>query len=183
MPDAQQPSSDNFGANAWLVDDMFEQFRQDPETVSESWREFFAGYKPGGANLARPLLVANGADITVDAPEGLSGSGNGAAATPRDGKAAATAAQLAASGLIAPARPAAAPADAPAGTATAPAHPADTPAGTTAPTGPAAGHAPTARPGEAVGGALPAGLAPAHGGPDLALDGTAVPPSVNHPTR
>ncbi len=33
---------------------MYEQYRQDPESVSESWREFFQNYRPGGANLARP---------------------------------------------------------------------------------------------------------------------------------
>ncbi len=36
---------------------MFEEFRRDPGSVSESWRDFFQGYKPGGANLARPVLV------------------------------------------------------------------------------------------------------------------------------
>ncbi len=43
-----------FGPNAWLVDDMYEQYREDPASVSESWREFFENYRPGGANLARP---------------------------------------------------------------------------------------------------------------------------------
>jgi 2-oxoglutarate dehydrogenase E1 component len=43
-----------FGPNAWLVDDMYEQYRQDPASVSASWREFFENYRPGGANLARP---------------------------------------------------------------------------------------------------------------------------------
>ncbi|HTW10470.1 MAG TPA: multifunctional oxoglutarate decarboxylase/oxoglutarate dehydrogenase thiamine pyrophosphate-binding subunit/dihydrolipoyllysine-residue succinyltransferase subunit [Acidimicrobiales bacterium] len=65
MPDPQTPSSgvsagapalEHFGANAWLVDEMFEQFRRDPASVSTSWRDFFEGYKPGGANLARPLV-------------------------------------------------------------------------------------------------------------------------------
>ncbi|PZS16481.1 MAG: multifunctional oxoglutarate decarboxylase/oxoglutarate dehydrogenase thiamine pyrophosphate-binding subunit/dihydrolipoyllysine-residue succinyltransferase subunit, partial [Acidimicrobiales bacterium] len=37
-----------FGANAWLVDDMFEQFRQDPSSVSRTWREFFADYPQAG---------------------------------------------------------------------------------------------------------------------------------------
>jgi 2-oxoglutarate decarboxylase len=37
-----------FGPNAWLVDDMYDQFRRDPASVSESWREFFADYVPGG---------------------------------------------------------------------------------------------------------------------------------------
>ena len=37
-----------FGPNAWLVDDMFEEYKSDPSSVSESWREFFADYVPGG---------------------------------------------------------------------------------------------------------------------------------------
>jgi multifunctional 2-oxoglutarate metabolism enzyme len=58
VPEARRPSSDTFGPNAWLVDEMFEQFRDDPRSVSESWREFFEGYLPAGANLVRrPVLV------------------------------------------------------------------------------------------------------------------------------
>ena len=59
---AQRPS---FGPNAWLVDDMYEQYRDDPNSVSESWREFFEGYRPGGANLARPSTPETG---LVEAP-------------------------------------------------------------------------------------------------------------------
>jgi 2-oxoglutarate decarboxylase len=51
---APSPGETSFGPNAWLVDDMYEQYRQDPSSVSESWREFFLNYRPGGANLARP---------------------------------------------------------------------------------------------------------------------------------
>ena len=34
-----------FGANSWLVEEMYEQFRSDPGSVSETWREFFSDYK------------------------------------------------------------------------------------------------------------------------------------------
>ena len=51
---AHPEGSVTFGANAWLVDEMYEQYRDDPASVSESWREFFEDYRPGGANLARP---------------------------------------------------------------------------------------------------------------------------------
>ena len=37
----------SFGPNAWLVDDMYDRFLADPDSVSESWREFFADYRPG----------------------------------------------------------------------------------------------------------------------------------------
>src|ERR1035437_5754887 len=51
----------SFGPNAWLVDDMYEQFVTDPGSVSESWREFFADYRPApvpapAPPLARPSL-------------------------------------------------------------------------------------------------------------------------------
>ncbi len=35
-----------FGPNAWLVEDMYDRFRADPTSVSDSWREFFHDYKP-----------------------------------------------------------------------------------------------------------------------------------------
>ncbi len=37
-----------FGANAWLVDDMYEQYRSDPSSVSQTWQEFFADYRDAG---------------------------------------------------------------------------------------------------------------------------------------
>ncbi len=36
----------SFGPNAWLVDDMYDRFLADPDSVSDSWREFFADYRP-----------------------------------------------------------------------------------------------------------------------------------------
>ena len=35
----------SFGPNAWLVDDMYDRFIADPNSVSSSWREFFADYQ------------------------------------------------------------------------------------------------------------------------------------------
>lgn len=43
------PSASNrgsFGANTWLVDDMYQRFLAEPASVAESWREFFADYRP-----------------------------------------------------------------------------------------------------------------------------------------
>ncbi len=48
-------SATSLGPNAWLVDDKYEQFLANPESVGESWREFFADYRPGTApSQARP---------------------------------------------------------------------------------------------------------------------------------
>ncbi|CAN5885081.1 multifunctional oxoglutarate decarboxylase/oxoglutarate dehydrogenase thiamine pyrophosphate-binding subunit/dihydrolipoyllysine-residue succinyltransferase subunit [soil metagenome] len=44
MADTQNPT-DALGPNAWLVDEMYEQFLDDPKSVSESWRDFFADYQ------------------------------------------------------------------------------------------------------------------------------------------
>jgi 2-oxoglutarate decarboxylase len=35
----------SFGPNAWLVDDMYERYLADPESVAASWREFFVDYQ------------------------------------------------------------------------------------------------------------------------------------------
>ena len=60
----------SFGPNAWLVDDMYDRFRVDPTSVSESWREFFVDYSPtpvptSNALPARPAAV-------TPAPEAVS---------------------------------------------------------------------------------------------------------------
>lgn len=38
-----------FGANEWLVDEIYQQYLQDPNSVDRAWWDFFADYKPGGA--------------------------------------------------------------------------------------------------------------------------------------
>src|SRR4051812_43624771 len=35
----------DFGANSWLVDEMYGQYVTDPTSVSESWRDFFSDYR------------------------------------------------------------------------------------------------------------------------------------------
>ncbi len=36
-----------FGTNTWLVDEMYRQYLADPDSVGESWREFFSDYRSG----------------------------------------------------------------------------------------------------------------------------------------
>ncbi|SCE97128.1 MULTISPECIES: hypothetical protein, partial [unclassified Streptomyces] len=38
-----------FGANEWLVDEIYQQYLQDPNSVDRAWWDFFADYKPGSA--------------------------------------------------------------------------------------------------------------------------------------
>ena len=52
----------SFGPNAWLVDDMYDRFLKDPNSVSASWREFFADYQPsalpGTSVVTAPVAAA-----------------------------------------------------------------------------------------------------------------------------
>ncbi|WP_149179463.1 2-oxoglutarate dehydrogenase E1 subunit family protein, partial [Streptomyces sp. TRM49041] len=41
-----------FGANEWLVDEIYQQYLQDPNSVDRAWWDFFADYKPGTAGSA-----------------------------------------------------------------------------------------------------------------------------------
>jgi len=59
---AVSKSSGSFGPNAWLVDDMYEQFVADPGSVSESWREFFSDYRPAPVPAPAPPLPRPAAD-------------------------------------------------------------------------------------------------------------------------
>ncbi|MGH9043387.1 MAG: 2-oxoglutarate dehydrogenase E1 subunit family protein, partial [Acidimicrobiales bacterium] len=44
----------DFGPNDWLLEDTYERFLEDPESVGESWREFFAGYRPTPVRAPHP---------------------------------------------------------------------------------------------------------------------------------
>jgi 2-oxoglutarate decarboxylase len=42
---AEHATPDLVGPNAWMVDEMYEQYVADPSSVSEAWQDFFADYK------------------------------------------------------------------------------------------------------------------------------------------
>ncbi|MEX2486965.1 MAG: multifunctional oxoglutarate decarboxylase/oxoglutarate dehydrogenase thiamine pyrophosphate-binding subunit/dihydrolipoyllysine-residue succinyltransferase subunit [Nitriliruptoraceae bacterium] len=60
--------------NAWLVEEMYEQFRADPSTLSKGWREFFTDYRPstgnanGGPDVA-PKRERAAATVSDDGPQ------------------------------------------------------------------------------------------------------------------
>ncbi|MFD3525846.1 hypothetical protein, partial [Streptomyces sp. NPDC058653] len=41
-----------FGPNEWLVDEIYQQYLQDPNSVDRAWWDFFADYKPGNTGAA-----------------------------------------------------------------------------------------------------------------------------------
>ncbi len=94
-----------FGPNEWLVDEIYQQYLADKDSVDPAWWDFFADYQPADATLPRPPKPdENGHD-----------TGNGAKPTAELTAPTATAAPTA---PAAPAQPAAAPAAPPAPTPT-----------------------------------------------------------------
>ncbi|MFI2644756.1 multifunctional oxoglutarate decarboxylase/oxoglutarate dehydrogenase thiamine pyrophosphate-binding subunit/dihydrolipoyllysine-residue succinyltransferase subunit [Streptomyces sp. NPDC018610] len=109
--DGKNPAA-AFGANEWLVDEIYQQYLQDPNSVDRAWWDFFADYKPGAAAAAS------------SAPSGAAAAGAAGTGTAPQAAPAAQAPAAQAPAAPAPAAPAAKPAAAPAAPAPAPAAPA-----------------------------------------------------------
>ncbi|MCE2735054.1 MAG: multifunctional oxoglutarate decarboxylase/oxoglutarate dehydrogenase thiamine pyrophosphate-binding subunit/dihydrolipoyllysine-residue succinyltransferase subunit [Ilumatobacteraceae bacterium] len=58
----------DFGANSWLVEEMYEQFRADPASVSEAWREFFSDYRSMTNGAQTTAAPASPAPASAPAP-------------------------------------------------------------------------------------------------------------------
>src|ERR1700694_3723974 len=83
-----------FGTNAWLVDEMFEQYQKDPSSVSQSWQEFFADYRPASRSSAAEPSSQPEPEAKSEAAPGIVDSSEG---TPLRGAAALIAANMEAS--------------------------------------------------------------------------------------
>jgi len=58
----------SFGQNEWLVDELYQKYLEDPESVDRAWWNFFADYD-GGAKRAPATQASNGAEgATATAP-------------------------------------------------------------------------------------------------------------------
>ena len=42
------PTEADFGANDWLLEEMYEQYTADPESVDETWAEYFKAHGASG---------------------------------------------------------------------------------------------------------------------------------------
>jgi 2-oxoglutarate decarboxylase len=117
-PDGQ---GSGFGANSWLVEEMYEQFVADPSSVSEAWQEFFADYQSQAPSVAAAAATSTAVQAVAEAhrmpsddvhsDHSSDADANGAAPAP---VAPAAAAPSTAPASPAPAAPAPAPAVAPA---------------------------------------------------------------------
>jgi multifunctional 2-oxoglutarate metabolism enzyme len=53
--EANPLSSADFGANEWLVEEMYERYCADPNSVDAAWHEFFADYRPAKPGAGAPV--------------------------------------------------------------------------------------------------------------------------------
>ncbi len=79
-------NSTNFGQNEWLVDQMYQQFKKDPQSVDQEWRELFStrpdqADQPGTAD-ASANGTTPGETTTPTTTESPSSAAPAAAATP-----------------------------------------------------------------------------------------------------
>jgi multifunctional 2-oxoglutarate metabolism enzyme len=67
---ATDSTGSGFGANSWLVEEMYEQYRADPESVGESWQEFFEDYRSVSAPAhVNEVAVAEPAPAPTATPD------------------------------------------------------------------------------------------------------------------
>jgi 2-oxoglutarate dehydrogenase E1 component len=100
------------GPNAWLVDEMYEQFLANPDSVNEAWRDFFADYRAEAPHLAQAAGAnsAPAAPPTVDGAAEHDGQGSGTPAARAETANGATATAAAPTPSAAPPTPTPAPA-------------------------------------------------------------------------
>ena len=65
---AKDPNQD-FGANEWLVDEMYERYLSDPTSLEPSWIEFFKTYNPNSSSSSSSAVSSTSAPIS-GAPRG-----------------------------------------------------------------------------------------------------------------
>ncbi|MEU8716353.1 multifunctional oxoglutarate decarboxylase/oxoglutarate dehydrogenase thiamine pyrophosphate-binding subunit/dihydrolipoyllysine-residue succinyltransferase subunit [Streptomyces sp. NPDC048663] len=103
-----------FGPNEWLVDEIYQQYLQDPNSVDRAWWDFFADYKPGAPAASAPAGTAAAGAAGTTTPAQPQAQQAAAPAAPAPTTPAPAAQAPAAPAQAAPAAQAAPPAAAPA---------------------------------------------------------------------
>lgn len=71
-----------FGPNEWLVDEIYQQYLQDPNSVDRAWWDFFADYKPGAAAASAPANTAAAGAAATTTPAAPAAPAQAAPAAP-----------------------------------------------------------------------------------------------------
>ena len=103
------PAPADFGANEWLVEELYQRYLADPSSVDRAWWSFFADFRPAPAAepaAAAPAAAPAGTVPDQPGPAGNAPAGNGLAS---NGKAPAATPPAPAAASAAPAGPPAGP--------------------------------------------------------------------------
>ena len=76
----QVASQADFGANEWLVEELYQRYLADPSSVDRAWWSFFADYTPALANGTGPQPVITASRPAPAAPSQPNGAARPAAA-------------------------------------------------------------------------------------------------------
>ncbi len=63
-----------FGTNEWLVDEIYQQYLKDPQSVDRAWWDFFADYRPGETSTIPTPPVTRAPDAGVAGAPALGGA-------------------------------------------------------------------------------------------------------------
>ncbi|WP_410597817.1 2-oxoglutarate dehydrogenase E1 subunit family protein [Amycolatopsis sp. lyj-23] len=69
LPDAKAKPGTDFGANQWLVEEIYEQFLTDPTSVDPAWAELFADFTPSAAAVAAAAAARVTSEPGAEAPD------------------------------------------------------------------------------------------------------------------
>ena len=114
---SSSPAS-QFGPNEWLIEEMYEQYLNDPSSVDSAWHEFFADYVPPARATSQTPTAAAGATSSATTTTTRAAEGNGQVRSADTGSATSpspaggTSAESAAAKPAQPPKPAAQPAKA-----------------------------------------------------------------------
>ena len=67
-------ASTELGPNAGLVDEMYRLYQENPQAVSEGWRDFFADYRPRGETTPSSTVLRPGTGPDPHRPAAVHGS-------------------------------------------------------------------------------------------------------------
>ena len=67
MTPSPKDAATGFGANEWLVDELYQAYLTDKSSVDEAWWDFFADYKPSDGSAVRPHSVVPAAKAAPQA--------------------------------------------------------------------------------------------------------------------
>jgi 2-oxoglutarate decarboxylase len=78
-PHESSPAPGDFGANEWLVEELYQRYLADPSSVDRAWWSFFADFKPTPGKPLAPAAPPPPPAATTAAPPTVSPPTNGSA--------------------------------------------------------------------------------------------------------